>query len=439
MDAWTHLRAVLDELASSAPAPPRSGRRGAALALLRDPGDGDLELLLTRRHDDLAHHPGQISFPGGKVDAGESTEQAALREAHEECGLDPVTVTLLGRLPAFYIPPSRFWLQVVVGRWDAPHPLHPAEDEVAQILTVRFSELLDESRWRAVRLSARGDSWAWQLDDGHVLWGATAIVTAVLVGLVMPGWNSDTEPGDLMPDREIRPWERTEAGPPRPGPARIPDVAELPLDRVERLHVPGGDAEEAEAAGRIVAQVVQTMLEEPGGPVLVLCGFGLTGTVGAAAACALDERGVEVHVVVPGGDEPLHADTEALLKRMAERVTVHAGTLPEAALTIDALVGRGLQGALRGPLHDMVLALREHAMPVVSIDLPSGLHPTDGLVGDTVTADVTLAVGAPAGGLFGSGLGPFVGDLYLLPSGVSQEQDPIVRIVPGAGDDRWRE
>ncbi|MDP8977207.1 MAG: CoA pyrophosphatase, partial [Actinomycetota bacterium] len=185
MSVWTRLAESLAAQASQT-APPRAGRLAAALVLLGD-CDGDLEVVYTRRRQELRHHPGQISFPGGRVEPGETVEQTALREAHEEIALDVATVELLGRLPATYIPPSRFWLQPVVARWRAPHPLAAAEAEVAAVLRVRLSRLRDVGSWRMVRLSTRGDSWAWQLDADHLLWGATAVVTVSLLDMLVPG------------------------------------------------------------------------------------------------------------------------------------------------------------------------------------------------------------------------------------------------------------
>ncbi|MGH3666107.1 MAG: NUDIX hydrolase, partial [Egibacteraceae bacterium] len=176
--------------------------------LIADHGD-DAELVYTRRRHDLRSHPDQVSFPGGRVDPGETIEQAAVREAVEEVTLRPDTVTLLGRLPALYIPPSRFWLQPVVAHWTAPHPLVAAEAEVAEVLSVPLSRLRDQDVWRTVRLSTSGWSWAWQLDERHLLWGATAVVTAELLALLDGQWHGGLDPADLA-DREVTPWR----GPP---------------------------------------------------------------------------------------------------------------------------------------------------------------------------------------------------------------------------------
>jgi hydroxyethylthiazole kinase-like uncharacterized protein yjeF len=437
MPIWDHLSSRLAELASTAPPPPTGGRNGAALALLRDVGDGGWELLLTRRRDDLRTHPGQISFPGGRVDEGESAAEAAVREAAEECALDPSSVTVLGALPAFYIPPSRFWLQVVVARWDEPHPLVPAEAEVAEILVVRSGELRDPSRWRVARLSARAASWAWDLGAGRVLWGATAIATAVLLGLLDPDWAGGTDPARLPPEREVRPWEDLPAAVHRGGP---------------RLDVPSRDPgqlagppslDDAAAlvarAGSVVAEAVETLGD--GGSVVVLVGPGWTGTVGMAASARLVERGVDVAVVTVEGEasatgSPVRA---GLAAELGERVEMLGGDLPAGSLVLDAVTGRGLDGPLRPPLLDLVLALRTTAAPVISVDLPSGVHPERGLVGDAASADVTLALGAPAPGLFATGIAPFVGELYLVELGEEAAVEPLVRLVPERQPSGWRE
>lgn len=420
---WHRLAGKLAEL----PTPVHEGRHAAVLVLLAEVGGdlegqvggdgegqvgGDLEVVLTRRRDDLANHPGQISFPGGRVDPGETLEEAAVREAVEEVSLDPSTVEIVGRLPAFYIPPSRFWLSAVVAHWHAPHPLIPSEHEVAEVVRARLSQLRDPKRWRRVNLSSRGSSWAWQLDDDHLLWGATAIVTAVLLGLIEPEWSAGAQLADIPDEQEIRPWEVDARAIRVERPPRLPGLPEVEARQVPVAGLPPAfpDAAAVELAAGALGRAVEGLLTGPGGPVLVLAGHGGNGAAGRAAARLLAAQGADVRIVEPGSSE----------------------LLPKAAVVIDTLVGAGLKGPLARGGREVVLALRHLSTPIVSLDLPSGVHPTDGLVGEAVSADVTIAVEGLRPVLSRGGIAPFIGDLYVV-------RDGGLHRVRGVPEGRWRE
>ena len=405
---WRRLRSRLAEL-GAADVEATTDRVGAVLVLLEE-RDDEMVFVLTLRRDDLPTHPGQVSFPGGRREWQETTRSAALREAAEEIGLRASTVEVVGRLPAFFIPPSRFWMAPVVARWRAPHPLRAQESEVAAIVHAPLSALTDRSRWRKVRLSATGWSWAWALDGDHILWGATGMVVTVLLDVVEPGWRGGTDPGDLPDEQEVMPWldPRLER---RVRAARLVGTATRPRNGIV---APGPAARSrVDDAGRAIAAAVDRMPERPR-HVVVLAGTGGTGAVGLVAARDLAATGARVTAVTAAAD----ADSPAV---------PFTGTLPEADLFIDALVGGGQHGRLRGVPLEMMLALRAHTAPILSVDLPSGLHPTDGLIGDAVSATVTVALDGMWPALDHVGLSPFVGDLYLWRPG----SDEVVRLVGG--------
>ncbi len=142
-------------------------------------------ILLTRRADHLRRHGGQVSFPGGRIDPGDaSPEAAALREAWEEVALDPAAVELIGRLPV-HRTGTGFRVTPVVGLVTPGVVLRPAAAEVAAILSLPLGLLLDPGLPTRSRITLESgdwrEVWVWPHDDHHI-WGATA---AILVSLAM--------------------------------------------------------------------------------------------------------------------------------------------------------------------------------------------------------------------------------------------------------------
>lgn len=158
-------------------------RLGAVLLLLYPDGD-DLRLPLTVRSDRLPSHRGEVSLPGGAIEPDEDgPASAALRECHEELGVEPEGVTVWGMLSSLYIPPSNFRITPVVGFTAYTPALRPNDAEVSAVITVTLRELLDPAlvmveQWTLRGAEARVPFFA---IDGHKVWGATAIVLSEFV------------------------------------------------------------------------------------------------------------------------------------------------------------------------------------------------------------------------------------------------------------------
>lgn len=157
----------------------------AALVLLY-PLDDAPHVLLTVRAGRLGKHAGQVSFPGGLIDAGESVRDAALREAFEEVGLDPAAVRVAGALSPLYITVSNFAIHPVAGVAASTPRLRPSAAEVARLLPAPLAALADPANLR------RGTRWRDDLPcdvpyfevRNERVWGATAMVLAELLTLL---------------------------------------------------------------------------------------------------------------------------------------------------------------------------------------------------------------------------------------------------------------
>ena len=144
MTAPPDYRQCLQPLPMAWQAPPR--QRAAVLAPIVAVAGGDA-LLFTVRCRDLRRHAGQISFPGGIAAGDAAPMQCALREAHEEVGLEPDAVQLLGHL-GVRASSSGYLVHCVVGRVLPGAQLQPAPGEVERLLTVPLPELADLARWQ---------------------------------------------------------------------------------------------------------------------------------------------------------------------------------------------------------------------------------------------------------------------------------------------------
>ena len=145
--------------------------------------DGEANVLLTQRTENLSSHSGQVAFPGGKIDEGESPEEAALREAWEEVGLQPEQVDVIGTFGT-YFSGSGYSISPVVGMVREAPKLKLNPDEVAAAFEVPLSFLMDQNNHhRHSRFWAETEVFFYKIpySDGSMqpaierdIWGVTA-------------------------------------------------------------------------------------------------------------------------------------------------------------------------------------------------------------------------------------------------------------------------
>lgn len=177
--AATHLKfAPTPRLKSWDPGDyPPQARRAATMVLIY-PGPEGPSIALTRRRADLPDHAGQVSFPGGGIHTGETPEEAAIREAHEEIGVSPEAIRLIGSLSTLWVIVSGFVVHPIVAIADARPVFTPSPREVDTIIEAPLAALRDPSgvRWgRRVRDGLVVACPYFAVDDHHV-WGATAMM-----------------------------------------------------------------------------------------------------------------------------------------------------------------------------------------------------------------------------------------------------------------------
>jgi 8-oxo-dGTP pyrophosphatase MutT (NUDIX family) len=166
-------------------APPGLMRPSAVLVALFEEDD-ETSVVLTRRASTLRSHTHQVSFPGGRIDDGETPEQAAIREAHEEVGIDPTSVDVVGRLAPLATFSGGAAIEPIVGVLPSRPELHPNPAEVERAFSVPLLELVADGVHHEER---------WTFPDGlerpvhffdlpeDLVWGATA---RILVDFLIP-------------------------------------------------------------------------------------------------------------------------------------------------------------------------------------------------------------------------------------------------------------
>ena len=165
---------------------PENARPSAVLCLLF-PQNGELYLLLMKRREDNTAHSGQVSFPGGSYDTTDADLRAtALREAHEEVGILSAEVDVLGALTPLYIPVSNYNVYPYVGYTKQRPDYNLSHNEVSYTIEVPISSLFHAERkvkTDVVSPVVPGiirNVNSYKLEDGTIIWGATAMIISEL-------------------------------------------------------------------------------------------------------------------------------------------------------------------------------------------------------------------------------------------------------------------
>ena len=180
-DLRQRLRAALD------PAPVHVAPAGDRLAAVLVPliEGAEPALIFTVRAAGLSRHAGEISFPGGIVDPGESPAEAALREAHEEIGLDPSALEVLGALPPVHTHVSGILVVPFVAALAAAPQITASEAEIEEVLVFSVARLGAAERPMELARPEGGvwRGWAYEL-EGHTIWGATGWMLHTLLDVM---------------------------------------------------------------------------------------------------------------------------------------------------------------------------------------------------------------------------------------------------------------
>ena len=165
----------------------KNARKSAVMALFYPNADNETEFVLILRKTYKGVHSAQVGFPGGKLEANETDEQAALRETEEEIGVSQKNIEVIKEMTSLYIPPSNFFVQPFIGILKATPNFIKQESEVEAILKVKLIDFFNEENVVTKNVStsygARVAVPAYNLNN-FIVWGATAMMLSEVKDLL---------------------------------------------------------------------------------------------------------------------------------------------------------------------------------------------------------------------------------------------------------------
>jgi len=174
-DLWTRLEALQ-------PVRYPAGARSAVLVPLYRDHNQQVRVILTKRPEFMRTHPGDVVFPGGRLEEGETPEETAIREACEEIGLPPSGVEVIGGLSPTTTRNRRNLIVPVVAKVQRPEAFILQEEEVEAVIEPKLMDLLDDGKWRTSRWLGH-KMWFYDFPEG-TLWGATAFMMREFLGIM---------------------------------------------------------------------------------------------------------------------------------------------------------------------------------------------------------------------------------------------------------------
>jgi 8-oxo-dGTP pyrophosphatase MutT (NUDIX family) len=181
-----------DRMIRNFPRSPGKDARAAAVLILFYPDKGSIYTVLIQRPDYDGVHSGQISFPGGKNEPSDkSIIQTAIREANEEIGIEPESISVIGTLTPLFIPVSNMLVTPVVAFANEKPVFSYQNTEVVFLIQADLSRLLDPAIVKNKPFEIRGEMIDVKYFDyeENIIWGATAMILHELLTIIRPVWN----------------------------------------------------------------------------------------------------------------------------------------------------------------------------------------------------------------------------------------------------------